>query len=116
MGFGMYDSDTPTTAQRPRPQLPQAHDTNNEDHRNRHKCPACQTLLKLWNGIRTCPCGHDGRNKQLLTDVTNQKLWIQDLDNNERMGEVAYARGLVDHPDYFTVPAELGPAVAGTGG
>ena len=47
----------------------------------------------------------DGRNKQLLTDYTNQQLWVQDLDNNERMGEVAYARGLVDHPDYFTVPA-----------
>ena len=31
-------------------------------------------------------------------------MWIQDLDNNERMGEVAYTRGLVDHPDYFTVP------------
>ena len=35
----------------------------------------------------------------------HKHLWVEDLDNNERMGEVAYARGLVDHPDYFTVPA-----------
>ena len=105
LGFGLYDSDSPTTTPQPRPQPPQAPDTTGEDRRNRHKCPACRTLFKLWNGIRTCPCGHDGLNKQLVTDQVNKHLWVEDLDTNERMGEVAYARGLVDHPDYFTVPA-----------
>ena len=105
LGFGLHDTEPAATPQQPGPQSPEDPQPNNEDRRNRHKCPACLTLMKLWNGIRTCPCGHDGRNKQLLTDIPNQKLWIQDLDNNERMGQVAYARGLVDHPDYFTVPA-----------
>ena len=97
----------PDPEPQPQPQQPQSPQApqNDGEHRNRHKCPACQTLLKLWNGTRTCPCGHDGRNKQLLTDQANQQLWVHDLDNDERMGQVAYARGLVNHPDYFTVPA-----------
>ena len=105
MGFGLFDGepDTPTTT--PRPQQPPQQESDTQDRRNRHKCPACRTLFKLWNGIRTCPCGHDGLNKQLVTDQVNKHLWVEDLDTNERMGEVAYARGLVDHPDYFTVPA-----------
>ena len=105
MGFGMFDGEPDTRPTTPRPQQPPRKDRNTEDRRNRHKCPACRTLFKLWNGIRTCPCGHDGRNKQLVTDQVHKHLWVEDLDNNERMGEVAYARGLVDHPDYFTVPA-----------
>ena len=73
-------------------------------YRDRHKCPACRTLLKLYNGIRSCPCGHDGRNKQLLVDYNEQQLWLHDLDTRTDIGEVYYARGLIEHPDYFIDP------------
>ena len=37
-------------------------------------------------------------------DYEQQQLFVYDLDARANLGEVAYARGCTEHPDYFTVP------------
>ena len=61
-------------------------------------------MFKLYNGIRTCPCNHDGRDKELRVDYDQSQLFVYDLDARTNMGEVKYARGFTEHPHYFTVP------------
>ena len=119
LGFGLYDSDAgennrqPQLHQQPAQQQQQPpeeeapegeHGANLDTYRDRHKCPACLTMFKLYNGTRVCPCNHDGRNKELRVDYDQAQLFVYDLDANANLGEVAYARGFTEHPDYFTVP------------
>ena len=95
----------PAPRQRPAPTRRPAPDVANPDmDKDRHKCPACKTLFKLYNGTRTCPCNHDGIDKELRVDYQNSQMFVYDLDTHTVMGEVKYARGFTEHPDYFTVP------------
>ena len=118
LGFGLFDSDP----DQPQQQQPVAGDSPRagpsrptgerspgptgeptEVRRDRHKCPACQTLLKLYNGERVCPCTYGG-NTLLTTDYDNFRLYVHDAETEAEIGEVAYARGLTAHPDYFDRP------------
>ena len=74
-----------------------------EGRRDRHKCPACKTLLKLYNGNRVCPCTYGG-NTVLVADYDNFRLYVNDEETDAEIGEVAYARGLTEHPEYFDRP------------
>ena len=47
-----------------------------------------------------CPCTYGG-NTELVIDHDRSQLFVYDKDDGTEIGEVAYARGLVEHPEYF---------------
>ena len=65
--------------------------------RDRHKCPACGILLKLYNGRRMCPCGRSGA-PTIDVDRSTNTMDMLDQVTGDNLGEVAYTRGLTDHP------------------
>ena len=68
-----------------------------QQQRDRHKCPSCGILLKLYNGRRLCPCGRSGA-PTLDINRTYDALHALDPDTGEDLGQIAYARGLTSHP------------------
>ena len=106
LGFGLFDP--PLTLNQLRQQQPQE-DTQNDDattqpqqpeapnRRDRHRCPDCNILLKLYNGRRMCPCIRSGPT-DLSINRTNLSLIMVDNVTGDEIGEVAYARGLTNHP------------------
>ena len=68
-----------------------------QQKKDRHKCPNCGILLKLYNGKRICPCGRSGA-PTLDINRTQHALHALDPDTGEDLGEIAYARGLTNHP------------------
>ena len=94
LGWGMLteEPDSPPTQRRPQPEpLPQT------ERRQRHKCPHCQILLKLYSGERTCPCPHGGA-PTIRVDREGYTMDVHDQRTDENLGEVAYTRGLSNHP------------------
>ena len=65
--------------------------------RDRHKCPACGILLKLYNGRRTCPCDRSGA-PNINIDRAQHSMDIVDQHTGDVLGEVATTRGLTNHP------------------
>ena len=57
----------------------------------------------MYNGQRVCPCTYGG-NTVLVTDYRNFWLYVNDAETDAEIGEVAYARGLIEHPKYFDRP------------
>ena len=65
--------------------------------RNRHKCDACGILMKLYNGRRMCPCGRSGA-PTIDVDRSLNTMDMLDQVTGDVIGEVAYTRGLTNHP------------------
>ena len=101
LGFGLFDDDN---LQR-RQQQPQQHTgTGNKGvkgpnpRKDRHRCPICHILLKLYNGRRICPCNRSDA-PTIKNDRAEHTMDIHDCHTDELIREVAYSRGITNHLD-----------------